>query len=109
MATKAPTTSTHSKGSGTKERPKHHAESPTRLKSVVRRLPPNLPEAVFWQSVEPWVSDTTVAWKVFYPGKFRKRCVALLSYKSRNVFLYHLTMFLKTEQREHSVSSVLGI
>jgi hypothetical protein len=40
-----------------------------RLKTVVRRLPPNLPEEVFWQSVQTWVTDEIVSWKVFYPGK----------------------------------------
>jgi len=44
-----------------------------RLKTVVRRLPPNLPEDIFWQSVEQWVSEETVIWKVYYQGKFRKR------------------------------------
>ncbi|KAI0080404.1 hypothetical protein K474DRAFT_1704712 [Panus rudis PR-1116 ss-1] len=44
-----------------------------RLKTVVRRLPPNLPEEIFWQSVQPWVTDDTVTWKVYYQGKFRKR------------------------------------
>ncbi|KIL65246.1 hypothetical protein M378DRAFT_535188 [Amanita muscaria Koide BX008] len=44
-----------------------------RLKTVVRRLPANLPEDVFWQSVQEWVTDETVLWKVFYPGKSKKR------------------------------------
>ncbi|KAI0032071.1 hypothetical protein K488DRAFT_32579, partial [Vararia minispora EC-137] len=44
-----------------------------RLKTVVRRLPPNLPEEIFWQSVQQWVSDETVTWRVFYPGKLRKK------------------------------------
>ncbi|GBE83576.1 predicted protein [Sparassis crispa] len=44
-----------------------------RLKTVVRRLPPNLPEDVFWQSVQKWVTDDTVQWKVYYQGKFKKR------------------------------------
>ncbi|KAG8886021.1 hypothetical protein FRB98_001497 [Tulasnella sp. 332] len=43
-----------------------------RLKVVVRSLPPNLPEAIFWQSVEPWVTEETTLWKSFCPGKFRK-------------------------------------
>lgn len=43
-----------------------------KLKTVVRRLPPNLPEEVFWQSVNPWVTSETTSWKVFYPGKVRK-------------------------------------
>ncbi|KIJ16461.1 hypothetical protein PAXINDRAFT_10911 [Paxillus involutus ATCC 200175] len=44
-----------------------------RLKTVVRRLPPNLPEEIFWQSVQAWVSDETVTWRMFCPGKTRKR------------------------------------
>lgn len=53
---------------------KGHTE---RLKTVVRRLPPNLPEEVFWQSVQKWVTEETVIWKEYYQGKFRKRCVRL--------------------------------
>ncbi|TDL28001.1 hypothetical protein BD410DRAFT_781944 [Rickenella mellea] len=44
-----------------------------RLKTVVRRLPPNLPEEIFWHSVQEWVTDETVTWKVFRPGKMRKK------------------------------------
>ncbi|KAF9224944.1 hypothetical protein BS17DRAFT_795258 [Gyrodon lividus] len=44
-----------------------------RLKTVVRRLPPNLPEEIFWQSVQAWVTDETVTWRAFSPGKTRKR------------------------------------
>ncbi|KAL5520728.1 hypothetical protein ACEPAF_2730 [Sanghuangporus sanghuang] len=44
-----------------------------KLKTIVRRLPPNLPEDVFWQSVQPWVTDETVSWRAFYPGKIRKK------------------------------------
>ena len=51
---------------------KAHSE---RLKTVVRRLPPNLPAEVFWQSVRKWVTDDTVTWTEYYQGKFRKRCV----------------------------------
>lgn len=29
--------------------------STARLKVVVRRLPPDLPEAIFWSSVSPWI------------------------------------------------------
>ncbi len=51
------------------------AVAPTeKLKAIVRRLPPNLPEEIFWQSVGEWVTDDTVTWRVFYPGKLRKRC-----------------------------------
>ncbi|KAF8843537.1 hypothetical protein BDN67DRAFT_978876 [Paxillus ammoniavirescens] len=52
------------------QQPQNGAE---RLKTVVRRLPPNLPEEIFWQSVQAWVSDETVTWRVFCPGKTRKR------------------------------------
>ena len=48
-----------------------------RLKTVVRRLPPNLPEEIFWQSVAKWVTDETVMWKTYYPGKFKTRCVVV--------------------------------
>ncbi|KAJ7451620.1 Smg-4/UPF3 family-domain-containing protein [Mycena latifolia] len=56
-----------------KDRLSQPPASTERLKTVVRRLPPNLPEDVFWQSVQTWVSDETVTWKIFYPGKLRKR------------------------------------
>lgn len=48
-------------------------EKADRFKTVVRRLPPTLPEDVFWQSVQPWVTEETVSWKVYHPGKVRKR------------------------------------
>lgn len=44
-----------------------------RIKTVVRRLPPNLPEEIFWQSVQKWVSDETVVWKSYMQGKLRKK------------------------------------
>ncbi|KAL1672203.1 Smg-4/UPF3 family-domain-containing protein [Schizophyllum commune] len=44
-----------------------------KLKIVVRRLPPNLPEAIFWESVQPWVSEETVSWRTYWPGKMRSR------------------------------------
>ncbi|KAJ7079765.1 Smg-4/UPF3 family-domain-containing protein [Mycena belliarum] len=56
-----------------KDRLSQPPASTERLKTVVRRLPPNLPEPIFWQSVQSWVSDETVTWKAFYPGKLRKR------------------------------------
>ena len=57
-------------------------QSTERLKTVVRRLPPNLPEDVFWQSVQPWVTEESVSWKVFYAGKARKRSVFFLTLHS---------------------------
>jgi regulator of nonsense transcripts 3 len=56
-----------------KERTSSQPQANERLKTVVRRLPPNLPEEVFWQSVQPWVTEETSVWKVFYPGKLRKK------------------------------------
>jgi regulator of nonsense transcripts 3 len=56
-----------------KERDTSKEEKLERLKTVVRRLPPNLPEDVFWQSVQTWVTDETVSWKVFYAGKLGMR------------------------------------
>ncbi|KAG1732134.1 Smg-4/UPF3 family-domain-containing protein [Suillus lakei] len=54
-------------------KPQVPANATERLKTVVRRLPPNLPEGIFWQSVQPWVTDDSVTWKVFHAGKLRKR------------------------------------
>ena len=56
-----------------RERSSLKAQNTERLKTVVRRLPPNLPEEVFWQSVQKWVSDETTTWKEYWQGKFRKR------------------------------------
>ncbi|ORY59429.1 Smg-4/UPF3 family-domain-containing protein [Leucosporidium creatinivorum] len=59
-------------------------QSTQRLKIVVRRLPPDLPEAIFWKSVSPWVTRETAAegegqdtaevvlWTHYRPGKIRK-------------------------------------
>jgi hypothetical protein len=59
-----------------KQRPAQKSQSSSeRLKTVVRRLPPNLPEDIFWQSVQPWVTEDTVSWKEYYQGKFKKRRV----------------------------------
>lgn len=42
-----------------------------RLKTVIRKLPPNLPEEVFWQSVALWVNENTCTWKTFHKGKLK--------------------------------------
>ncbi|TFK67637.1 hypothetical protein BDN72DRAFT_89122 [Pluteus cervinus] len=70
---KAPPTKPKKDRERDKETKEKQAQSSERLKTVVRRLPPNLPEEVFWQSVQTWVTDETVTWKVFYPGKIKKR------------------------------------
>ncbi|KAG6908859.1 hypothetical protein DXG01_003025 [Tephrocybe rancida] len=72
------TTTTPAKSKPTKKDKKRETSDKAhpgseRLKSVVRRLPPNLPEDVFWGSVAPWVTDDVVAWKTYYPGKLKKR------------------------------------
>lgn len=40
-----------------------------RLKLVVRRLPPNLPEELFWKTVSPWITETTCTWKRYVKGR----------------------------------------
>ncbi|OWZ65478.1 hypothetical protein AYX14_06213 [Cryptococcus neoformans] len=40
-----------------------------RNKLVIRRLPPTLPEDIFWQSVSTWITDKTCLWKSFVNGK----------------------------------------
>ncbi|KAG9126299.1 hypothetical protein FRC07_004037 [Ceratobasidium sp. 392] len=47
--------------------------SAPKLKVVIRRLPSNLPEAIFWQSVDRWVTDETVSWKLYIKGKLRTK------------------------------------
>jgi regulator of nonsense transcripts 3 len=49
------------------------ANGTERLKTVVRRLPPNLPEHIFWQSVQTWVTDDSVIWKEYWLGKVKKK------------------------------------
>ncbi|KAH6891765.1 Smg-4/UPF3 family-domain-containing protein [Coprinopsis sp. MPI-PUGE-AT-0042] len=76
MAPAAPNAQPPAKSKKEKEREKREraAQQQTeRLKVVVRRLPPNLPEDIFWQTVQKWVTEETATWKVFYPGKFKKR------------------------------------
>jgi regulator of nonsense transcripts 3 len=73
-------TTTPTKAQSTKARKekKEKGQQPApndRLKTVVRRLPPNLPEDIFWQSVLPWVTESTITWKTYYPGKQKKRSV----------------------------------
>ena len=72
MSTVPPSTPSKQR-KGKKENNCIQTQQNTRLKIVVRRLPPNLPEEIFWQSVLPWVAEDTTTWKVFYPGKLRRR------------------------------------
>jgi len=43
----------------------------TRTKVIVRRLPPNLPEDIFYDSISEWLENIT--WKSYFPGKLSKR------------------------------------
>lgn len=83
-APKAPPTKPRKDRERERERKEKLPPVSERLKTVVRRLPPNLPEDVFWQSVDAWVSEETVTWKTFYPGKSRKRYVKVHIACSRN-------------------------
>ncbi|WWC92759.1 uncharacterized protein L201_007718 [Kwoniella dendrophila CBS 6074] len=40
-----------------------------RNKLVIRRLPPTLPEELFWKSVSTWINDKTCLWKRFIKGR----------------------------------------
>ncbi|WVR08088.1 hypothetical protein IAU60_005134 [Kwoniella sp. DSM 27419] len=40
-----------------------------RNKLVIRRLPPTLPEDIFWNAVAPWVNENTCSWKRYVKGK----------------------------------------
>lgn len=76
--------------------PKRKPTTPQdRLKVVVRRLPADLPEAIFWKSVKPWIVpsspitttvategsevvevveiDKMVAWSKYRAGKIRRK------------------------------------
>ncbi|GAA5814841.1 hypothetical protein MFLAVUS_008344 [Mucor flavus] len=57
----------------TKKRTKRHARKNTlKTKVIVRRLPPNLPEEIFMNSVKPWISEETVDYSLYVPGKLSK-------------------------------------
>ena len=62
-----------SKFKSAKEKKPQGKSQNERLKVVVRKLPPHLPEEIFWQTVSGWVSEETVFWKSFNAGKVRKR------------------------------------
>jgi regulator of nonsense transcripts 3 len=77
MSTTATATQSPAKSKKEKEKDRREKaaqqQTTERLKTVVRRLPPNLPEEIFWQTVQRWVTDETATWKVYYGGKFKKR------------------------------------
>ncbi|KAG8758147.1 hypothetical protein FRC14_000708 [Serendipita sp. 396] len=50
-----------------------------RIKAIVRKLPPNLPEEIFWRSCELWVNDNTVRTKWFRKGDLKGPSVTVSS------------------------------
>lgn len=48
--------------------PKPSTAAP-RLKLVIRRLPPTIPEDIFWRSIAPWVDDGKSTWRRWCQGK----------------------------------------
>ena len=117
----APVTAPSSKPSRAKkdkERKLSQPQQGERLKTVVRRLPPNLPEDIFWQSVQQWVTEETSTWRMYYPGKLRKK-YAGYSYFNRStkfnqgtglirrIFLPVLTLHSRT--RNNSPCSVVNM
>lgn len=62
-----------------------------KLKIVVRRLPPNIPEDIFWTSTEQWVNDETAGWRSFRKGKVAKSSVPLSPSTSRSALDARLT------------------
>ncbi|KAG8962092.1 hypothetical protein FRC00_010365 [Tulasnella sp. 408] len=73
----------------------------SRLKVVVRRLPPNLPEAVFWESVTPWVDAQTTSWKQFCPGKLRPKGVNKENILSRAYIVFNTEEQLRNFHRDY--------
>ncbi|KAI7866105.1 Smg-4/UPF3 family-domain-containing protein [Mucor mucedo] len=66
-------TSTEKPKKRTKKRSKRHARKPTlKTKVIVRRLPPNLPEEIFFNSVKPWINQDNVDYSLYVPGKLSK-------------------------------------
>ena len=90
-----------------------------RLKTVVRRLPPNLPEGIFWQSVQSWVTEDTTVWKTYYPGKVRKRYALsflesldksiIISWSVRTRRTSHLAHILHSRRKNSSNCSVASM
>ncbi|KDE06536.1 hypothetical protein MVLG_03185 [Microbotryum lychnidis-dioicae p1A1 Lamole] len=72
--------------------PTNARTTPSRLKVVVRRLPPALPEAVFWSSVAPWVTvppDSTAPSVSTQPSSGRVSSVDWIQYRSGKVRARH--------------------
>ncbi|KAI8912228.1 Smg-4/UPF3 family-domain-containing protein [Powellomyces hirtus] len=75
-----------------RKRAGQRSKNQARMKIIVRRLPPNLPEKVFESSVEKWIEDTD--WWTFVSGKLAKSqakisvfSTAYLNFKTIEVML----------------------
>ncbi|KAI8334883.1 Smg-4/UPF3 family-domain-containing protein [Blakeslea trispora] len=57
----------------TKKKPKRRTRKlAPKTKVVVRRLPPNLPEDIFMNSVKPWTAEDILNYSLYVPGKLSK-------------------------------------
>ncbi|OBZ84786.1 Regulator of nonsense transcripts UPF3 [Choanephora cucurbitarum] len=57
----------------TKKKSKRRTRKPVpKTKVVVRRLPPNLPQDIFMNSVKPWTAEDIVTYSLYVPGKLSK-------------------------------------
>ncbi|CAO3611712.1 unnamed protein product [Cunninghamella blakesleeana] len=52
-----------------KKKSKKQKKLEPKTKVVVRRLPPNLPEDIFMNTVKQWITDDLVDYKIYIPGK----------------------------------------
>lgn len=50
-----------------------YGKNVTKTKVVVRRLPPLIPESLFFESVKQWVNEETCTWSRFHQGRISKR------------------------------------
>lgn len=74
-STASPSTADKTKREATGLRPPRppHNHPAVKLKVVVRRLPPHLPEAVFRESTKEWINESTVDWFYYVSGKLHER------------------------------------
>ncbi|KAK9670727.1 hypothetical protein K7432_017565, partial [Basidiobolus ranarum] len=40
-----------------------------KTKVIIRRLPPNLPEELFFKSIQPYITEENILWRLYVPGK----------------------------------------
>lgn len=58
----------------TRKRAKRNPRKRTlKTKVIVRRLPPNLPEDIFMNTVKPWITEENTDYSLYVAGKFAKR------------------------------------